>query len=1179
MVSIKKIEMVGFKTFARKTSITLDKGLNVIMGPNGSGKTNVVDAIQFVLGELSVRTLRATNFAALLFSGNSEIPKARHATVTLHFSNTARKIPLDTDVVAVSRYVGADGVSIYRVNGRKYSRANLIDSLSVASITGGTNIITQGTTMRIADFNPEDRRQNIETIIGIAEYDRKKQQAQVELREAEMNLKVASGKFEEVKKRLIELEKERNDLIRYNYVKTELNRLKATTYSAEIKTFEVELTKLNRELEAKSDKLAEYNVKLDELESKRLDKQKEWQEYTTQVEGKGGDELVSLQKQIGDLNSEISGLKVTISSSKTMLKSYENMLKDKLETYNSIKEQFHSAKHQLKKTSRSKEELSSHVSEKVKVRENILNKIDEIKKNLNENAAKLSNIEEQITALEREEAHLTVKTKAEREKCEILEEQIATLTSRKESYNSLFQSFSERLKQVNSFKDKEYRSLNEVTQSLEKVKKQIVTSESEIRNAEKIVRRASLSVTEFTSRKDLADVAFSEEKALEHIENLSKLKAISGVYGKLGQKIRMIKYKHAIDAATEGWLQALIVEDMDIVRLCAETLKRAKIGRVKLLPLANLQSIKSIENPKLPGIYGSASSFVVCATKYRPAVNFVLGDTLIAQNTEFALAASKQGYRVVTEEGEVFQPGLRLEVGYYREPIDLSNILPSDDTIKRISATVSSFEKLLESKKADLKRLNDDLLRLETEKILHEDTVKYFERETTNLSQNNERTHKGIVEINRKLRSLNTKLENSRDHINEAEDRLSELEKQLHTLRVEAATLRRKLKPETITELRSENAQIEAEINELNRQITKLDGEISNHKSNIQNIFLSQLNTIKKELDGIKQNIKSRHRDVVNSTHKLDQAISKIKMLEAETEKLTAQISVKKEEHKKFVEAVEEINSQIKKTSNEMSPLNDIVNNLKQNIFKIQLEIEHGLKELKMIGYDQIIDFKPEEHALSKSLLESLQEDFNGLSERVNMNAIVLYEPQKENYKQLSVRINQLEGEKSEIIRFMENLERQKKDTFFAALEKLNAKFSETFNAITQGRGWLQLQNPDDPFTGGLDIIVEFPGKSLMPITAASGGEKSVVAVCYIFALQSLLQSSPFYIFDEVDAHLDPVNVQRLADLLSKEAESSQLIVISFKESIAAKANRIFGVYGRNGVSNVCSLPLIGVQA
>ncbi|RLI04391.1 hypothetical protein DRO26_04710, partial [Candidatus Bathyarchaeota archaeon] len=567
-----------------------------------------------------------------------------------------------------------------------------------------------------------------------------------------------------------------------------------------------------------------------------------------------------------------------------------------------------------------------------------------------------------------------------------------------------------------------------------------------------------------------------------------------------------------------------------------------------------------------------------CSAKYRPAVNFVLGDTLVASNEEAALLASQRGYRVVTVEGEVFQPGFRLEVGFYREPIDLSEVLPSEDTVKRINETVNSFEKLLESRKSDLKRLHNELLRLETERVLHEDTIKFFEKDISDINQNLERIYRNLVELGRRLRSLNHRYEKSRAWLGEAETRKTEIEQRLHILRVEAANLRRKVKPETITGLETEKAKLESEINELQRQLNDLESKKAVHESNIKNILLPSLNTTRRELLGISENIRKRRKEIESSTARLEEATNRLKMLENEKEKLSAQMVAKKEEHKKFAASVEEINKEIRKVNAEMEPLNNAVNSLKQEILKLRLELEHSFKELKTLGYEQPIDFKIEDLETMKSLIKNFQTEFESLAEKVNMNALVLYEPQKKDYKELSVRINQLESEKREILKFMEEIENQKREAFFDALEKLNAKFSETFNAITNGRGWLQLQNPDDPFSGGLDIIVEFPGKSLMPVTAASGGEKSVVAVCYIFALQSLAKSSPFYIFDEIDAHLDPVNVQRLAELLTRESKNSQIIVISFKEPMAAKADRLFGVYAKNGVSNVYSLPLMEAQ-
>ncbi|MCX8176055.1 MAG: AAA family ATPase, partial [Candidatus Bathyarchaeota archaeon] len=240
-----------------------------------------------------------------------------------------------------------------------------------------------------------------------------------------------------------------------------------------------------------------------------------------------------------------------------------------------------------------------------------------------------------------------------------------------------------------------------------------------------------------------------------------------------------------------------------------------------------------------------------------------------------------------------------------------------------------------------------------------------------------------------------------------------------------------------------------------------------------------------------------------------------------------------------------------------------------------QLELEQRFKEIKELGYEEPLNLENGE--FEERLFEKLKREYDDLASRVNMNALSLYEPQKNNYKELSIRINQLEAEKREILRFMDEIEKEKREAFFDALEKVNAKFSEMFHNITGGKGWIQLQNPDDPFSSGLDIIVEFPGKNLMPITAASGGERSIVAICYIFALQSLTKSPSFYIFDEVDAHLDPVNTQRLAELLSREAKNSQIIVISFKEPVAAKADRIFGIYLKDGVSHLYSLPLQGL--
>jgi chromosome segregation protein len=1180
VVFIKKIELTGFKTFPRRTSITLGKGMNVIIGPNGSGKTNLIDAVQFVLGELSARALRAKDFSNLLFFGNGEVPKANHATVSIQFDNSDRQIPIDTDIVSISRYVSEDGTSTYRVNGKRYSRGSLIDILAMAGLTSGTNIIHQGTTMKIADFSPEDRRKNIENIIGIAEYDKKKADAQVELREAETNLKVAMGKYEEVKKRLLELEKERNDLLRHNYIKKELNRLKAVKLSSKIVELQNKIKQLNFEIENKTAELNEIKTKRENLESQRVEKQKEWQNYADKVVDRGSDQLLALQKEIGDLNSEIARYKTSISSAKTSLHSYELMRNSKLDTLKSIKDQDTAAQNELKKLKRAYEQIQNLLNEKNSTRSEIISKITEIKQTASENATKLSNIEDQIEKLDLELGRLEVKIKAEKESCEILTEQIQTLEQRKAIFEGLLNDFSSRLKNVNELKKKEQRRLEEIFQTIDRVKKQKETAEMEIKNADRIVKQARLSVTEFESQKKLAENVLSEEKALKHIEDLAHVGAISGVYGRLNDHIRVRgEYKKAVEAASEGWLQALVVDRIDTVKKCAESLRRAKIGRIKVLPLENVQHVKSVERPKIAGIIGNATSFVDCATKYKPAVNFVLGDTLVATSEDAALEASRMGYRVVTIDGEIYEPGFMLEVGFYREPIDPSEIIPSDITIKRISDTVTSFEKLVEKRISELKRLDEQIIKLENDKTFQADTIKLFEHEASNLIQNVDRIHKDIVELNRRIRSYRHRFEKMQNSVANAESRQREVAQQLHSLRVEATSIRKKLSPETIAQLEGENATLEAEINDLQRKSIDYESKIATLESNIKNIFTPSLETIQGEMLGINRNIQRFQKEAEEATKLLEETTLRLKELESAKEQLSKMLLSKKEESKKFADQIEIINRQIQKVDREFASLNEPINQLRQDVLRYQLELEHCQNELKQLGYDRSVEINPEEISTLESSIDRLEDEFVNLSGKVNMLAADLYEPQKRAYKELSIRINQLEEEKREILNFMDTIEKEKRETFLTALTKVNTKFSEAFNAMTGGKGWLQLQNPEDPFAGGIDIIVTFPGKSPMMITAASGGEKSVVAVCYIFAIQSLSKTSPFYIFDEIDAHLDPINVKRLADLLSKEAQTSQIISISFKEAVAAEAERIYGIYSKNGISYVYSMPQVKVGA
>jgi chromosome segregation protein len=249
MPYIKKIELKGFKSFGPQTvKVNLDKGFTAITGPNGSGKTNIMDALLFSLGELSTKRLRAENSAKLIFHGSEKAgqDKAKMAKVVVQFDNTDGVMPVDTTTVTISREVYRNGQSVYRLNGRRMSRQHITETLSMAAISSmSNNIIPQGTITRLTDLTSLERRKIIEDLIGIAQYDSEKIDAEEKLRAADISIRTAMGRIDEVQKRLDDLERERNQLLRYSFIQTEIRKFQAIKISNEITQLNIKINENN----------------------------------------------------------------------------------------------------------------------------------------------------------------------------------------------------------------------------------------------------------------------------------------------------------------------------------------------------------------------------------------------------------------------------------------------------------------------------------------------------------------------------------------------------------------------------------------------------------------------------------------------------------------------------------------------------------------------------------------------------------------------------------------------------------------------------------------------------------------------------------------------------------------------------------------------------------------------
>ena len=247
MPYIKKIDLKGFKSFGPRTAtVTLDKGFTAITGPNGSGKTNIADAVLFGLGELSARRMRAANLSKLVYHGYPELQvrKAKRAKVVIQFDNSDGGLPVDTSTVTISREINRAGQSIYRLNGRRISRTHIVNILSMVGISStGHNVVMQGTITRMAEISSHERRKMISNLVGIAQYDAEKAEAEEKLRAAEISIRTAMGRIDEVQKRVDDLERERNELLRYMFLQKEIKRFEAMKIFGDIS--EVQMTRMS----------------------------------------------------------------------------------------------------------------------------------------------------------------------------------------------------------------------------------------------------------------------------------------------------------------------------------------------------------------------------------------------------------------------------------------------------------------------------------------------------------------------------------------------------------------------------------------------------------------------------------------------------------------------------------------------------------------------------------------------------------------------------------------------------------------------------------------------------------------------------------------------------------------------------------------------------------------------
>ncbi len=1177
MVYISKMVIRNFKSFGGEPiKLSFQKGFNVITGPNGSGKSNIIDAVQFVLGELGSRRMRAGELSELIYDGAGEdhAGRAQVTEVKLYLDNSDKGLPSERKTVIIGRKMDREGKSVYLLNGQRTSRKRVVDMLEMAGITaGGYNIVLQGTATRLSDLTPVERMNALEDLVGIKEFDQKKAEAKVKLSEAERKIEVAMAQIQEKKKQVDELEEQRNNAILAGMLEEEERRLRALITSWEIKGLEEKLGDCERKLEAVRNEIKGLEEEGRRLSEEKKEVERRLDKFNRETIEERGTKLPLLRSDLAAKQSLRASLENRLRELNERKGSLQRSLEERRRELAQTRAEIESKRQKLAELRESKAKLEEKLEAKKEESERLVEQIEGIRKTAERNQARIEELSESLLPMQESLTGIETEINLHRLAVENLEEKMVSSVERRKQYLERRRGLEEKIVEYQALKQAEAEKLEEMIQALENQVRKQKAIRTTIENANKLAKEAETTITELSAKRELWSRIGYEEAALERVKEIGEAGAMEGYHGPLRSLIKVdLPHQRAVESSSNGWVKAVVIEDFETAKELIERLKKRRLGVIRFIPLNNLKAPTPLPSLSGKGIIGPIPEVIRFEERYAPAVYMVWGDTYLVRDPEAAELVVKQGFRAVTLGGDVFEPHGGVLGGYFRRPPDYKKLIPSEDSIKNLSKTIKGLRKRLSERMKELRSSGVDLRKF-TEFI--DDNRQRVEKIEEDIKATNEsigRLDRNLRELEEGLKKLEGEKEKELNLIQTLEERKQNILGQLEAAKEEISALR-EVKLSDIPRLERERDRVEAEASAIQAELNRVEGESGILSNLLERVLSNKESELARVLVGLEE-------DLGRTVGELGEVEAQLVEVKSEIEEL----------EKLFNDALSEVQSNTSFYDQLQKSLNQFERSIERNVRllreaerkqgqinvekeRLRLQVEKKIEELASLGFGDVV---PCEGYLIEQLERRLSEvvrEKRSLG-RINQLAIENYDIAMRDYKEKGLRINDLEKEKHSILEFIEEVEQEKLDHFMKAYNVICENFSEVFNKLTGGGdGRLELQKPEDPFSGGVELYIQFPGKPIRQASGASGGERSVAAIAYLLAIQQFLKA-PFYLFDEIDAHLDDLNTTRLAEVLRENAAESQFLMVSLKDVMVHSADQIYGVFSQNGRSRVLKLPI-----
>ncbi len=1175
---LKSLELQGFKTFPDKTKLTFDKGITSVVGPNGSGKSNISDAIRWVLGEQAPKSLRCSKMEDVVFNGTDTRKRQGYAEVTLTIDNKDRMLPFNGDDVAVTRRYYRSGDSEYLIN-KASVRLKDIHELFMDTGLGrdGYSMISQGKIDSIVASKSEDRREIFEEAAGISRYRYRKNEAERKLVHTEENLV-----------RLRDIVTELDD--RIGPLETQSKKAQAfLEYSGEKRGLEIALwldtlDKSSAILKDHEDKIAVSKNQYEEAE-KDLEKiAKETEEIYLQ----NG----SLLSKIDEIRQGITQTEGEISFHKSSVSVAENDILHNNENIERIKGE-------IEKTQSSTVDIQQEIERKEENISAFEVDITALQKEYDITADNLNNINtdssrssEQLQQLSAQIASLSAKSADARVTDMTCASTILELESRVSSLKENLAVKKEQLSELTSMQADFSKYVNESSKKVDSLTNSIKGLEIKIQSRTK--KRDELKTYADTMMLDaqeksrraklLEDLAANYEgfyNSVKVIMKEAKKGTVSGICGPVSQLIKVpSQYNVAMEVALGSKMQNIVTLTDEDAKRAIRTLKQMDAGRATFLPITTIKG-RTLDEKGLDDCYGYvgvASQLCTCDAKYDNIKSSLLGKIVVVEDLNSASAiAKKYGYRfmIVTLDGQVINAGgsftggsLNKKTGLLSRETEIASLKKKAEELMRKAENAKvDFSKAQEAYgqcEAELLGMRGDLSLAQQELVRVQTEYAACTNELNNMKVTVEEIEREINDSISKVESQKVVQQQAKIVLEQYNAQIEEIDSQIGSLSTDKELLSQKREElsEALQDIRLKIVTKQKDIETLKAEI-----ELAKASGTNQDIRVKELNDEIEAIVSSNSNLENKIENTNNTIKALRQRVNDANTL------IEATNTQRDELEKRSVELRQlerDKNSERELASNEYSRLEERKTNLQKQFDDIIAKLWDEYELTRSEAMKQAVEI--EELSVAKSRLAELKQKIKSLG-NVNVSAIEEYKEVSERYEFMKTQVADVENSKKEIERLISELTKQMKEVFVVSFAEINKNFTATFKELFGGgTASLELSDPENILTSGIDIIVHPPGKIVVHLEALSGGEKALVAIALYFAILKV-RPAPFCVMDEIEAALDEVNVDRFAQYLRNLTESTQFILITHRRGTMEEADVLYGVTMQDeGISKLLEL-------